>query len=230
VPEAVSRRRASLAFLLTLTLAAPAAGAAHDLQGTVQLLAKGGKTLDRAADVRHAVVAFRPQSPPREPAAGRVYTMATQKKEFVPRVLVVPVGSTVAFPNGDPILHNVFSVSGENRFDLGLYRQGAGKSWTFERPGLVRVFCNVHHSMVAYIQVLDTPYFAQPDASGAFTIAGAPAGPGTLEVWHEQAEPLSQPLAVPAEETVVARLEVIKPRLPAHLNKLGKPYTQRGEY
>ena len=94
----------------------------------------------------------------------------------------------------------------------------------------MRVFCNVHHSMVAYIQVLDTPYFAQPDASGAFTIAGAPAGPGTLEVWHEQAEPLVQALTLPAAESVVARLEVVKPRLPAHLDKLGKPYARRDEY
>ncbi len=208
---------------------APGVALGHEVRGTVQLLAKGGKAIDRAADVRQAVVAFRPQAPARGAVAAS-FTMTTQQKEFSPRVLVVPVGSSVAFPNQDPILHNVFSVSGENRFDLGLYRQGAGKSWTFRRPGLVRVFCNVHHSMVAYVHVLDTPYFAQPDSSGAFTIAGAPAGPGTLEVWHEQAEPLQQALSVPVGEEVVARLEVIKPRLPAHLNKVGRPYARPGEY
>lgn len=71
---------------------------------------------------------------------------------------MVPAGSTVRFPNQDSILHNVFSVSRANRFDLGLYRRGEGKSATFRQPGVVRVFCNVHHSMVAYVVVVETPH------------------------------------------------------------------------
>ncbi len=114
--------------------------------------------------MRQAVVYYEPvvarsrSAPPAEP-----FVMATRQKEFVPRMLAVPRGSRVRFPNEDPILHNVFSVSPDNGFDLGLYRKGPGKERTFDKPGLVRVFCNVHHGMVAYLLVLDTPFYASPD-------------------------------------------------------------------
>src|SRR5437899_663487 len=81
---------------------------------------------------------------PKEPAPA----MTSEHKKFHPRLLAVPVGDAVAFPNQDPIFHNVFSVSGENRFDLGLYRRGKSKEKTFEKPGLVRVYCNIHPQMV----------------------------------------------------------------------------------
>src|SRR5688572_6447422 len=191
----MSRRLLLLALSLLL---APAVAGAGELSGTVQLLAKGGKIADRTADLRTAVVVYRPRAGVRGVSSNQTFSMVTRKKEFVPRVLAVPAGSTVWFPNEDPILHNVFSVSGENRFDLGLYRNGPGKSWTFKKPGVVRVFCNVHHSMVAYVAVLDSPYFALPDATGKFTLKGVPDGPGTLEVWHEQAELLSIDTRVPA--------------------------------
>jgi hypothetical protein len=83
---------------------------------------------------------------------------------------------------------------------------------------------------VAYVAVLDSPFFALPDANGKFTLKGVPEGPGTLEVWHEQAEPLAIETRVPAPAGLMARLEITKPRLPAHLNKLGKSYNRdRGD-
>ncbi len=88
--------------------------------------------------------------------------MVTRRKEFVPRVLVVPRGSRVRFPNEDPILHNVFSVSTPQPVRPRPLQGGPGKEKRFEKPGLVRVFCNVHHDMVAYILVLDTPYHTTP--------------------------------------------------------------------
>lgn len=196
----------------------------RDLRGTVQLVAKDGKTVDRAADPRTAVVMFRPAKPVQQMATSRGYEMATRKKEFQPRTLVVPVGGTVVFPNQDPILHNVFSVSGENRFDLGLYRQGPGKSATFKQPGMVRVFCNVHQSMAAYIAVVDTPFSVSPDGGGAFLLR-IPAGAGKLEVWHEQTDPVVIEIAPQGDITAVAvRAVVTRPRVPQHLNKLGRPY------
>lgn len=211
---------------LALAAAVPATAAVSDLRGTVLLLAKGGKVVDRSADSRSAVVLYRPKAAPKSVASNQTFKMVTRQKEFVPRVLAVPVGSTVQFPNDDPILHNVFSLSGANHFDMGLYRRGTGKSYTFRTPGLVRVFCNIHQSMVAYIVVADTPYIARPDQNGGFTLVGLPEGPGTLEVWHEQAEPLSQPLDLPARQPVQARLEVTRPRVPPHLNKLGQSYSR----
>ena len=83
--------------------------------------------------------------------------IGTADKAFSPHVLVVPVGSTVSFPNHDPFNHNVFSLSEENPFDLGLYGRGETRSVRFTRPGIVRVYCNVHAQMSALVVVRDSP-------------------------------------------------------------------------
>ena len=155
------------------------------------------------------------------------YEIVTVRKEFLPRTLAVPVGSTVRFPNQDVILHNVFSVSGKNRFDLGLYKRGDGKTATFEQPGVVRVFCNVHHNMVAYVLVVDTPFSTSPDFNGGFRLEDLPDGPGTLKVWHERSEPYSQEVTLPLDGPLNIQLTVSKPRVPRHTNKFGKPYARR---
>jgi hypothetical protein len=139
----------------------------------------------------------------------------------------VPAGSTVRFPNQDVIVHNVFSVSPGNRFDLGRYGEGEGRSTRLDRPGLVRVYCNVHHSMVAYVLVVATPYVASPDTGGAFRLTGLPAGKGRLTVWHERAGSWSQPLEVPASAPVLAKMTVTQRRPPPHLDKHGKPYREQ---
>jgi plastocyanin len=229
-------RRATSLLSLVLVFAAGAllaAGAAHaeDLRGRVQLLAKGSKGPARGSDVRQAVVYFEPATPVAPRPRTEPFQMVTEKKEFEPRVLAIPRGSRVRFPNMDPILHNVFSVSGENSFDLGLYRKGPGKEVRFDRSGVVRVFCNVHHDMVAYVLVLDTPFFTSPDADGEFRLTGLPRGPGRLTVWHEQTEPWTVDVPLPqGGGSLNARVEVSKPRLPAHLNKSGKAYQRRDRY
>ena len=222
-------------ILLALALAFLAVPVhADEIRGRVQLLAKGGKGPARGSDVRQAVVYFEPASlqPPRPPEAP--FEMVTLRKELVPRVLVVARGSRVRFPNQDPILHNVFSVSSPNQFDLGLYRQGPGKEKRFQDSGLVRVYCNVHHDMVAYILVLDTPYYASPDAAGEFALTGLPRGRGKLTVWHEQADPWTMNVDLPRQgtEPVTALVEVVRPLIPVHLNKTGQSYfrSQRDRY
>lgn len=216
-----------LALIVILFLALPAA--AEELRGRLQLVGKGGRGPARGSDVRQALVWFEPASgAPAQPP--KTFVMTTRDKQFVPRTLTIPVGSRVRFPNEDVILHNVFSVSGGNSFDLGLYRRGAGKEQKFDQPGLVRVFCNVHHSMVAYILVLDTPWVAAPDAEGRFALTGLPRGPGRLTVWHEQAEPATMEVQVPRAEPLAPRLEIVRPRIPPHLNKAGKSYSTRDDY
>ncbi|MFY9823235.1 MAG: hypothetical protein WAM82_17765 [Thermoanaerobaculia bacterium] len=204
----------------------------EDLRGHVHLLAKGGKSPDRSSDVRQAVVYFEPASPQPVRPAAEPFEMVTKRKELQPRVLVIPRGSRVRFPNRDPILHNVFSVSSPNQFDLGLYREGPGKEKRFEEPGLVRVYCNVHHDMVAYILVLDTPHSTSPDASGDFVLAGLPRGPGKLTVWHEQGDPWTARVELPQKTPLQIGLEIIRPLIPAHLNKQGQSYfrAQRDRY
>jgi plastocyanin len=207
---------------------------AEELRGRVQLLAKGGKGPARGSDVRQAVVYFEPASPGPLRMPETAFQMVTERKELVPRVLVVPRGSRVRFPNQDPILHNVFSVSAPNQFDLGLYRQGPGKEKRFEESGLVRVYCNVHHNMVAYILVLSTPYSVSPNAAGEFVLTGLPRGPGKLTVWHEQADSWTTTLELPRKgpEPVMAGVEIVRPLIPSHLNKTGQSYfrSQRDRY
>lgn len=103
---------------------------------------------------------------------------------FDPRVLAIPVGTTVDFPNLDPVFHNVFSYSPAKRFDLGRYGKDKSKAVRFDTPGLVKVFCDVHASMAAYILVVDTPFVVQPDLTGAFVIEGIPEGRHRMTVWH----------------------------------------------
>jgi plastocyanin len=103
---------------------------------------------------------------------------------FFPRVLVVQVGTVVEFPNHDRVFHDVFSFRDGKRFELGLYPVGAVKYVPFDRPGLSRVFCNIHPGMAAYIMAVDTPYFGVSDDEGNFAVTGVPAGPATYHAWR----------------------------------------------
>ncbi|HEU4930018.1 MAG TPA: methylamine utilization protein [Candidatus Krumholzibacteria bacterium] len=105
-------------------------------------------------------------------------------QSFEPHVLGVPVGATVDFPNGDLVYHNVFSYSKPKKFDLGYYGKGKSKSVTFDKPGIVQVFCDIHSTMSAYVLVVDTPFVTQPDENGDYVISNIPNGSYTLKVWH----------------------------------------------
>jgi hypothetical protein len=155
--------------------------------------------------------------------------MSTRRKQFAPQLLVVPVGSTVRFSNQDPILHNVFSVSGKNKFDLGLMGAGKEKRYAFREAGLVRVFCNVHHAMFAHVLVVRTAHFARLGADGSFRLDGVERGAGQLFYWHGRGEPGARRVQVPAAGEVRLELPITVARVPSHKNKLGKSYA-RGAY
>jgi len=165
------------------------------------------------------------------PAAAPVEAeITTSKKELSPHVLVVPVGSTVRFPNHDPFNHNVFSLSEENPFDLGLYGRGETRSVRFTRPGIVQVYCNVHAQMSAIVVVRDNTWFTQPESDGTFSLGAVPPGSYTLHAWHERVPEVTRQVQVPAggitdlSLALDARGYQFKP----HLNKFGQPYPQQG--
>ncbi|HEY2857392.1 MAG TPA: hypothetical protein VGJ21_03190 [Terracidiphilus sp.] len=169
-----------------------------------------------------------PQPAPRPP--GR-FTLVQKNRMFSPHLLVIPVGSTVSFPNQDPFFHNVFSLFNGRRFDLGLYEAGSTKEVVFSREGVSYIFCNIHPDMSAVVISLSTPFFAIGDNSGEFTIHDAPPGDYELHAWVEG---MPQPVA----ESITRRVhlsadgpnnEVIDASHAAsqskdHLNKFGKPY------
>jgi plastocyanin len=103
---------------------------------------------------------------------------------FHPLVLPVVVGTTVDFPNADPLFHNVFSLSQAKEFDLGRYPQGEKRSVTFDKPGVVSVYCEIHSYMFATILVLQNPYFAIPGEEGSFSIPEVPAGTYQISFWY----------------------------------------------
>jgi len=111
--------------------------------------------------------------------------MDQKNTRFAPRVLPVQTGEQVQFLNSDPVFHNVFSLSPARKFDLGRYRKGGSKFITFEKPGVVQVFCDIHAAMVGFVVVVDTPFFATIDAAGGYQINDVPEGEYDVLVWSE---------------------------------------------
>jgi plastocyanin len=118
------------------------------------------------------------------PPAPPIAVLDQRNLEFVPHVLAVRVGTQVRMPNSDRVFHNVFSFHDGKRFDLGLYPVGTSKTLTFDKPGLSRIFCNIHPAMAAYLLVVDSAYVAVTDAHGRFTIEGVPAGSHAYRLWR----------------------------------------------
>jgi plastocyanin len=217
-------RRAPLVVGLALA-GVGAAWARAAVAGRMTIMDKGDRP---AEDVGQAVIWLTgADAPPPAPVTAEI---TTSKKQLSPHVLVVPVGSTVSFPNHDPFNHNVFSLSEENPFDLGLYGRDEVRSVRFERPGLVRVYCNVHAQMSALVVVRDTPWYAQPASDGSFTLGPVPPGSYALHAWHERAPELTRPLEVTADgvEQLAVELDARGFQFKPHLNKHGQPYPQQG--
>ncbi|MGE3491740.1 MAG: carboxypeptidase regulatory-like domain-containing protein [Vicinamibacterales bacterium] len=131
----------------------------------------------------------------REP--GRA-VMDQRNERFVPHVLAVMVGTVVDFPNSDRTYHNVFSLSKAQRFDLGRYAAGRSKSVRMDRPGVVRVFCDIHSHMNAFVLVFNHPFFSVTDVEGRFTLPAVPPGTYTVVGWYEGEPRITRSVVVPA--------------------------------
>jgi plastocyanin len=176
--------RAAACFMLTAVLPAPAA----TITGAVKAA--------RARDNRDAVV-YVDRIPGKQfPPPATPVVLDQINLMFVPHVLPVLVGTTVAFPNNDTVRHNVFSPSPAKRFNLGAYAQKVTKTVVFDKPGVVALLCNVHAEMSAWVVVTETPYFAVTNPAGEYAIPNVPPGGYVLKAWHESSKPKEQKIEV----------------------------------
>ena len=152
--------------------------------------------------------------------------VASKSKRFDPRITAVPAGTTVDFPNLDGIFHNVFSLSPGAKFDLGLYRNGASRAMTFDNPGLVRVYCNIHPQMAAYLMVIDGTIWAQTGSDGNAVLASVPAGRAFVRAWDEKGGDYQGTVDVAAGKaaSLAIALDGSSWRETPHTNKYGKKY------
>ena len=211
------------ALSVSLALTCPAPALAGTVQGRLELVERGGK----AGDPTQVLVWVEgPRVAPENPPVARIRMKA---KEFVPHLVVVPLGGKVEFPNQDPILHNAFSMTSENRFDLDLYKKPNSRTWTPRAPGVVRVYCNIHPQMSAIVVVRDNPYWTFAAADGRFTIPDVPDGRWLVKAWYDRAGEVSARVTVAGEAAISVdlTLDASRHKRRGHKNKYGKDYDDR---
>lgn len=173
---------ALLGLLAPLLVLGGEAGKSGIVKGTITI---GGRpTPDVVVSVEG--LPTQPLGPRRSALGAGKAVMDQRNKKFIPRVLAVLVGTTVEFTNSDNTWHNVYSKSETKEFDLGLYPPGKARSVTFDKPGVVRILCNVHPDMEGYVVVKDHPYFTSSDQRGNYRLNSVPLGQHRLEIWHPE--------------------------------------------
>ena len=183
------------------------------------VLTSGGGT---AASL--AVVTLEPTSGKFRHRTPKERIIEQRDRQFAPRVLTVPVGSTVSFPNFDDIFHNVFSRSETKPFDLGIYKNGQTRALVFEKEGIVRIGCNLHANMSAVVVVVSAPHYVITDAQGRFAFRSLDPGHYLMRVWSEASEaPHSEEIEIkPAQNSATIAMSANRPVGPL-ADKFGAP-------
>jgi len=213
--------RAVLCGLLIPTLTLPLL--AGGLQGPVQVREKDGRP---RASLKDCVAILEPiEASVSAAGPSRPVTIRTVGKAFSPRVSLATPGTEVTFPNLDHILHNVFSVTQGNRFDTGQYQPGEAPRVKVASPGLVKLYCNVHHQMNAFLWVVTTPFAQLLDGKAGVTFGQVPAGTYRLRLWHPETGEKAWTVKIGGGITLGAwELDISLPALEPHKNKFGRDY------
>lgn len=209
-------------------MAATLSGAS--VSGLVQLRDSRAAAVVKRRDFSGIVVSLRPLNAPSMAASPAHVQMTQRNKTFSPHILSVMAGSVVDFPNFDPIFHSAFSSYNGQIFDVGLYPPGTSRSVKFSKPGVVRVFCNIHPTMSAVVLVLNTQYFTTTLKDGSWAL-DVPPGTYELNVFHERAtdqalRALTQKVTVTGEGQKLPPIGVSEAGYltPPHKDKYGKDY------
>lgn len=218
IPGATSRARRCLLGLLVAALACVAVSPSVAATLEVKALQRNGRALPGA------VVTLEAQSPELPPVAPVNAVMDQVDLAFAPDVLVVPVRSTVRFPNSDAVSHQVYSFSPARSFQLPLYRGKPYPPVSFDKPGVVTLGCNIHDRMLAYVVVTAAPFFGRTDALGNWSAAAVPAGRYKVTIWHPllSEPPRGQWIDLTGEHDAV-ELRLTKALRPAPLS--GRPHS-----
>lgn len=159
---------------------------------------KGGSGSIAITDEAQQVVVFILETKKKTPPAKKNPLMSQKKRTFIPHVLPILAGSEVDFPNYDKIYHAVYSDSSAKKIELPEYANGDSRTVTFNKEGIVELFCGIHTNMNAYILVLQNPFFTMPDASHKYEINDVPPGEYTLKAWHPRLDTVEKKITVPA--------------------------------
>jgi plastocyanin len=152
---------------------------------------KGVMTVDGKAPDGFGVIMMWPKSGKIAKRTPKKRVIEQRDKQFAPHVMAVPVGSTVSFPNYDSIFHNVFSLSKPKSFDLGMFKNGESRDIKVDKPGIIRLGCNLHASMSAYLIVVDAPAYVSTEPDGSFSFKSLAPGKYRVQAWNERSgEPL----------------------------------------
>jgi plastocyanin len=183
------------------------------------------RTVTRSEDTPATAVVYAEPIDTRAPRQPGTYRLTQKNKTFHPHVLAIPTGSMVEFPNQDTIFHNVFSLSGPDPFDLGLYRAGASQARAFTHAGTYRVFCNIHPQMTALIVTVPTPHVTTAEPDGRYVL-DLPPGRYRLTALSERSSPVSAEVVSSAGATIAPELTLDESTWVAtqHKNKYGKDY------
>jgi plastocyanin len=159
------------------------------LTGTMQIDGKAGGGF--------GLVTLEPASGKWKPRSPKRGVIEQRGREFLPRVAAISVGSTLAFPNFDTVFHNVFSTSASAMFDLGIYKVGEAREYTFQKEGIIRLGCNLHANMSAYIAVVSAPSYVVTDDKGNFSFKRLAPGKYKLRAWSEKSKaPITQDITI----------------------------------
>src|SRR5579872_6607137 len=225
-----------LLWLISFSIACSGALFGQSVSGHVELRDSRDPAVRKHMDYSGVVISLKPAGGAANPAQPQKATMVQKDKTFSPHLLAITVGSSVDFPNYDPIFHNAFSSYSGQIFDVGLYPPGSTRAVRFTREGIVRVFCNIHASMSAVIVVLATPYFAVTKRDGSFEIADVPTGEYEMEVFHERAteatlRSLRRRVTVGRDGLILPPLSISEAGfLPMpHTNKYGRNYPAQSD-
>jgi plastocyanin len=203
-----------LSFAVAMLLTVPAH--AGSVSGKIRLANVSTPAANQAAGEKENVVIWLEGAHDSKPPETTI-KISQRSLQFSPEFAIAVKGQKIEMPNDDDVVHNVYSFTGLNQFNLGLYAKGESRTVTFAQTGIVDVFCSIHHQMHARVFVVPTKYFANGMPGHSFTLTDVPPGKYVLKAWHQRSHMMEKTIIVPATGTVTADINLEAGAQPAAL-------------